>query len=287
MVSQSRRSKYCCILVPVAAMLISACSGTNTQSALSPTAPSMHATAAIPSVPGPNLRQADVELFEVCKDYAGGSGPAVTINVAVDQATNGTIDQTFSVNLNAGACQDIWVNGFPTDTVTVTEVVPAGYTASYVRSVNTAGTIVTDASVAGNSASGPVAGGLGTLVIFTNTAESTGGGGQGCTPGYWKQPQHADSWPAPYTPNTLFSAVFEDAFPGQTLDDVLSNGGGGLNALGRHAVAALLNAASSGVSYNLSTAQVIDAFNAVFPGGDYESLKNQFEAFNVQGCPLN
>jgi hypothetical protein len=100
-------------------------------------------------------------------------------------------------------------------------------------------------------------------------------------------PQHWDSWPAPYTPTTQFSAVFENAFPGMTLVEVASTGGGGLEALGRHTVAALLNAASSGVDYDLTTAQVISAFNAVYPGGDYETLKNRFESLNQQGCPLN
>jgi hypothetical protein len=115
------------------------------------------------------------------------------------------------------------------------------------------------------------------------------GGGEGCTPGYWKQCQHFDSWPAPYTPRTQFSAVFENAFPGKTLLQVLKQGGGGINALGRHTVAALLNGASSGVDYDLTAAEVISRFNAVFPGSvaDYESLKNFFEAFNEQGCPLN
>ena len=81
--------------------------------------------------------------------------------------------------------------------------------------------------------------------------------------------------------------MFEDAFPGKTLLEVLENGGGGLDALGRHTVAALLNAASSGVDYDLTTAQVISAFNAVFPGGDYETLKNRFAGFNEQGCPID
>jgi hypothetical protein len=84
-----------------------------------------------------------------------------------------------------------------------------------------------------------------------------------------------------------FSAVFDNAFPGKTLLDVLENGGGGLNALGRHTVAALLNAASSGVDYDLTSAQVISLFNAAYPGGDYEALKNRFAGFNEQGCPLN
>jgi hypothetical protein len=115
------------------------------------------------------------------------------------------------------------------------------------------------------------------------------GGGEGCTPGYWKQAHHYDSWPAPYTPDTLFSAVFDDAFGDMTLDEVLGQGGGGLNALGRHTVAALLNGGSDGVDYDLTSAQVIAAFNAVYPGSDsaYESLKNRLAGLNEQGCGLN
>lgn len=115
------------------------------------------------------------------------------------------------------------------------------------------------------------------------------GGGQGCTPGYWKQPHHFDSWPAPLTPSQPFSSVFANAFPGKSLLSVLKQGGGGLNALGRHTVAALFNASSPGVSYDKLPEQVVQAFNAVFPGssGSYEALKNQFERLNEQGCPLN
>ena len=111
---------------------------------------------------------------------------------------------------------------------------------------------------------------------------------EGCTPGYWKQPQHFGNWPAPYTPCTPFSDVFENAFPDMTLLDVLEQGGGGLNALGRHSVAALLNASSPDVSYYYTEAEVIDLFNAVFPGSDvaYEALKNEFAAYNEAGCPL-
>jgi hypothetical protein len=114
-------------------------------------------------------------------------------------------------------------------------------------------------------------------------------GGQGCSPGYWKN--HED-WPAPYTQGTLYSAVFDDAFPGMTLQQVLSTGGGGLTALGRHTVSALLNAAALGTNYELSPLQVINKFNAVFPGSNtaYNTLKAEFEALqDVNGriCPLN
>jgi len=114
-------------------------------------------------------------------------------------------------------------------------------------------------------------------------------GGDGCTPGFWKQSQHFDSWTGPFTPDTLFSDVFEDAFPNMTLLEVAQQGGDGLNALGRHTVAALLNAASPDVSYDLSVNQVVELVNQVFPGtkSAYNALKDNFENFNEQGCPLN
>jgi cysteine-rich repeat protein len=112
--------------------------------------------------------------------------------------------------------------------------------------------------------------------------------GEGCTPGYWKQAQHFGSWTG-YSPNTPFSSVFENAFPGKTLHTVLGTGGGQLDALGRHVVAALLNTASGDVNYGQTTQDIIDAFNAVYPGTDaeYEALKNSLAADNERGCPLN
>ena len=115
-------------------------------------------------------------------------------------------------------------------------------------------------------------------------------GGEGCTPGYWKQPHHFDSWTPPLTPGTLFSAEFGNAAFGEmTLLQVLSQGGGHLKALGRHTVAALLNAASADVDSDLTVDEVKDAFNAVFPGSrsEYGDLKDEFADFNEQGCPLN
>ena len=119
--------------------------------------------------------------------------------------------------------------------------------------------------------------------------EEQPGNGEGCTPGFWKQPQHFGSWTAPYTPGTSFSDVFEDAFPGRTLLQVLRTGGGRLVALGRHTVAALLNAASPDVNYGLSANDVIDMFNDVFPGSDsdYEALKDLFEQLNESDCPID
>ena len=41
------------------------------------------------------------------------------------------------------------------------------------------------------------------------------------------------------------------------------------------------------MSYDLTVNDVIEGFNDVFPGGDYEKLKDIFEGFNEQFCPLD
>ena len=119
-------------------------------------------------------------------------------------------------------------------------------------------------------------------------------GSEGCTPGYWKQSQHFDSWPSDFGPNSPFFGALENAFPGKTLLQVLSQpastgGQNALNNLGRHTVAALLNAISDDIDYPISATDVIAQFNAVFPGTDaaYEAQKNIFAGFNELGCPIN
>jgi hypothetical protein len=125
-------------------------------------------------------------------------------------------------------------------------------------------------------------------------------GGEGCTPGYWRQPHHFDSWGLRFKPTDLFSDVFgptitvkvgkkKQKVTDPTLFQAVKARGGGINALARHTVAALLNAASPGVSYDLFVDEVIDEFNAVYSGTkqDYNSLMNVFGGFNEQGCPLN
>lgn len=232
--------------------------------------------------------QVDPEEFELCK-----YGSSATFDYTVVDHNNADAVSTGQVTLADGECRVLVLSGGFGSSVSVTEQVPAGFLLDHVDVTSLANgvtntTTQTSATVTGTASgakSSPPS--TGTLAQFYNVPEPPPPGGEGCTPGYWKQSQHFDSWPAPYTPSTLFSAVFEDAFPGWTLLQVLQNGGGGLDALGRHTVAALLNAASSGVNYNLTVQGVIDGFNNVFPGGDYEGQKNIFAGFNEQGCPLN
>lgn len=124
------------------------------------------------------------------------------------------------------------------------------------------------------------------------------GGGEGCTPGYWRQPFHFDSW-INYDPNQKLGSVFNvsaslDLVRPESgkatnvkLKDAIKLRGGGLNALIRHTVAALLNASNDDVSYDLSVNEVISKFNSALESGNYNQLKDEFEQFNELGCPLN
>lgn len=110
----------------------------------------------------------------------------------------------------------------------------------------------------------------------------------GCTPGYWKQEQHFDSWPTGLAPEDLFVDVFGiDAFPDMTLLDVLEQGGGGLIALGRHSVAGLLNSLSDGVAYPYTDSYVLDGFEHAWDIGVYSKVKNRLANANEIGCPLD
>ncbi len=134
----------------------------------------------------------------------------------------------------------------------------------------------------------------GFVITFTNNEPPPppppGGGTQGCTPGYWKQSQHFDSWTG-YAPGADFDATFGVDFfsPNITLAGAAGAGGGGNNALARHAVAALLNSASGGVDYQFSTAQVIDIVqgDGAYAGLSVEQRKDLLAIANERGCPLN
>jgi hypothetical protein len=129
-----------------------------------------------------------------------------------------------------------------------------------------------------------------TITTTTTTTPPPPPGDDGCTPGYWKQPHHLDSW-QDYAPNQTLESVFDVpnalGIDNRTLRTALATGGGGVNALLRHAVAALLNSAHSNVDYGISTASVISQTNAALASGNYEATKNAFAAMNEEGCPLN
>jgi hypothetical protein len=121
-------------------------------------------------------------------------------------------------------------------------------------------------------------------------------GGEGCTPGFWKQPQHFDSWVG-FAPTDSFEDVFgvdvtlrsggQGTVADPTLLDALNATGGGVNALARHAVAALLNASNPDVSFDFTAAEVIALVQDAVASGDFETAHQLLAAANEQVCPLN
>jgi len=133
-----------------------------------------------------------------------------------------------------------------------------------------------------------------TTSTTTTTTTTTTTGGEGCTPGYWKQDQHFDSWPVPTT-TTLADAGFTNTgLPaGTTLLEALSFKGGptvqdAKNILLRQAAAAYLNSLS--IAYAFTTAEVVDMVNDALASGDRDTIldvKDVLDAANNGGCPLN
>ncbi|MEG9326954.1 hypothetical protein V6B16_03330 [Salinimicrobium catena] len=121
---------------------------------------------------------------------------------------------------------------------------------------------------------------------------------EGCTLGYWKN--HTDRWPAhdpdssdeplcnTFTTCTSYGEVFKNA-PGSiasmSLLDALNAKGGGLMNLARQSVAALLNACSNEVNYEIVTAaEVIAYVNARFT--EAATTASYLDMLNNAGCTM-
>ena len=125
---------------------------------------------------------------------------------------------------------------------------------------------------------------------------------EGCTPGYWKthperwDGQGGDDFTSTVTATDSFNAAFgvTQAFSGfpdtVSLIDAAGTGGGGLNALARHAAAALANS-DTAILYPYDTATVIsiyrDGVGADAGPETVESAKDLLESANEAGCPLS
>jgi hypothetical protein len=131
-------------------------------------------------------------------------------------------------------------------------------------------------------------------------ATGTTVGLEGCTPGYWKQSQHFDSWTATgFTTGQSLESVFDvpDSFgvDSVSLLAALSFNGGPTvtdkaKILLRQAVAALLNSAHPDVDYPSTSAEVIADVNAALASGSATTilgLASSLDADNNLGCPLN
>jgi hypothetical protein len=113
-----------------------------------------------------------------------------------------------------------------------------------------------------------------------------GSGEEGCDHGFWRKDDNFSLW-VNHTPGDSFDSAFgvRSSFGG-TLLEALERGGGGEKALARQGVAGLLNAATSEVSYGLTTGQVIQMVRDTYGSGDFDPASKELEQANKQGCPL-
>lgn len=125
---------------------------------------------------------------------------------------------------------------------------------------------------------------------------------EGCTPGYWKT--HPERWDNvdqdDFTISVKHQAAFNQFFgvtsaqsgmlDTDTLLDAVFLGGGGVNALNRHAAAAAASADAPAVNYEFSLSEVIeiyqDSVGAISGSLDLSSGKKRLEKQNEKGCPL-
>jgi hypothetical protein len=266
--------------------MLAACSGSE-----SPTSPSF---VQAPSSDANHLAVAG--QVRVCAFFGT---PGVKTATFVTSSATGTVTTPVVLSVPGIECATVWTGSTGTVTVNMTS---AGQTVNRIRTfylINGPADVdeqpPVDASVTAT-----IDAGNGAVIWYKLDGEVTPPpppppGNEGCTPGYWKQEQHFDSWVGYTTGQSFESIVGRNVFANSdpSMLTVLGLNGGGLNALSRHTAAALLNAAAgSGVNYAYTTAQIIAGFQAAFDSGNantIEAQKNLFDAANngVGGCPLN
>jgi len=144
-----------------------------------------------------------------------------------------------------------------------------------------------------------------TLEQFTVVGED------GCTPGYWKN--NLAKFPVENNWAVYHHETFADQFNGHVIDiktnynesnhkgqgkssmvnnpilaETIGAQGGDVNALARHATAALLNSENPNVNYGLSTGQIQNLVWMALDGQlDINDVKNQLATENERGCPID
>ena len=109
------------------------------------------------------------------------------------------------------------------------------------------------------------------------------GGGEGLTPGYWKN--HLDDWPV-LPPGTTFLGIF-GAGPDVSIGEALNTKGGNCKALVRHAAAAYLSILHGGVDYPIGLGALIPLVYNALDSGDCGAAKDEIVGYNELGGDLN
>ncbi|MGE0816202.1 MAG: hypothetical protein AB7O28_16445 [Vicinamibacterales bacterium] len=269
----------------VSAIALARCGQTPLNSPTSPTAAGGSTAKVSGPIGSPGDGDPTTEYLQICK--TADSDLAGTFTVS-SSAASGTFVPT--VTVQPGTCVIAVLIGGSGADYTVTETSSGLQSATFNTLDTSSGSPVYTSGAYTNGSTLHVGGSIGHVLSFKNVNEPPPPGNQGCTPGYWRQAHHYDSWTG-YAPGDDFDATFGVNFftPNITLGTAVALGGGGVNALARHAVAALLSAASAGVNYPYSTADVIAIVQGTgaYAGLSVEARKNLLAAANELGCPLN
>ena len=268
-------------MVAVASAAVAQCS----KSPESPTSPgAVSATASGTQALG-GLVSADPTLTEIRVCRSASSNVSGNVDIVLVSGAGAVLSP---IALTPGECRTAAIDTSTSggSSISVTDVTAGSVNPTLMRNDN-------------GSVSGPTAFSNGSqlflnsfhgfTVTFTNTVST---GNEGCTPGYWKQSQHFDSWVG-YLTTDNFDTVFGVNFfnPDLTLLEAVSQNGSSnpFAALGRNAVAALLNSTNPGVSYAYTTAQVIDIVqgDGAYAGLTIAQRTALLSTENVKGCPLN
>ena len=262
----------------------------------------------------------------------GSASASVTVNCPSLQITKTADNASVAAGFPIGFTVTVTNNGPGSATgVTLSDNLPTGTDVSWSESPDNPsctiaanvlscnfGTLASGASATVHVSSPTTTNSCG---VYNNTAtySSTNGGtgsasasttvvcppppsGEGCTPGYWKQDQHFDSWVG-YTPGQTIGSVFNTGsyrtektnllISSQTLVQGLSfKGGSTLNGaaeiLLRAGIAAILN--TGAVSYPMTATEVVNAVDAALASNDRDAilaLAADLDSKNNGGCPLN
>lgn len=227
---------------------------------------------------GPQFSTHGYAVVTLCKVNDDAPGTQVTFDVEVSgpgtYVTPVTVTAVTFAALNVDTdCRQVWWAGGTSDPsyVTVTERVPAGTTLYRIAAFGDV-QAMTD-----NSVTVRVDAYNGAMLAFKNMGTPTGG--EGCTPGYWRN--HLEDWAAAGIDtgddfDTTFGVDYFD--PDITMEEAVNLGGGGVRKLARHGSAALLSASHPDVAYPYSAAEVI----AMVQAGDVDALAEA----NELGCDI-
>jgi hypothetical protein len=224
----------------------------------------------------------------------GGGNPGPTIVASPTDVANGTCTHVATAGSGAGFPDPDTVH--TDETVHPGAVTLSGVTVEQAVYSSQSGNFLSSSTAAGaDPSTGIISNEQAVRIVYTYALTPVEG--RGCTPGYWKQEHHFDSW-VTYLPTQTLESVFDvpDALgmDNTTLVAALAGGGGpgvtgGAKILLRAAVAALLNTTSLS-GYPLTTAQVISQVNTALASNNRNTmltLATTLDNNNNLGCPLN